>query len=176
MKPGSNNRSNSPFRSYMAVFLLFVMGTLAAGCQDEKEEKIPATFAMQMENSKGEPVSMDEFKGKVIFFNVWATWCPPCIEEMPGIQELYEKVGEDPEIAFLMLSMDQDFEKAIAFREKHGFDFEIYRLTGAMPAMYNTKLIPTTFVIDPEGNLVLQHDGVGQFGSEEFKEYILGLK
>ena len=160
----------------MAVFLLFVMGTLAAGCQDEKEEKIPATFAMQMENSKGEPVSMDEFKGKVIFFNVWATWCPPCIEEMPGIQELYEKVGEDPEIAFLMLSMDQDFEKAIAFREKHGFDFEIYRLTGAMPAMYNTKLIPTTFVIDPEGNLVLQHDGVGQFGSEEFKEYILGLK
>ena len=160
----------------MNAFLLLVMGTLALACQDEKEEKVRATFEMQMENSQGEPVSMEELKGKVIFFNVWATWCPPCIEEMPGIQKLYEQVGEDPEIAFLMLSMDQDFEKALAFREKHGFDFEIYRLTGPMPAMYSTKLIPTTFVIDPEGTLVLQHDGVGQFGTEEFKEYILGLK
>ena len=176
MNSGSNKRSRNSSRSYIAAFLLLITGFLALGCQDEKEEKVKATFEMQMENSKGEPVSMEDLKGKVIFFNVWATWCPPCIEEMPTIQNLYEEVGADPKIAFLMLSMDQDFDKAIQYREKYGYDFEIYRLTGAMPAMYSTKLIPTTFVIDPEGNLVLQHDGVGQFDTREFKDFILGLK
>ena len=172
---GVQNSSYGLKRLFLNIGLLALI-FLATGCQEEKEEKVKATFEMQLENSKGEPVSMEEFRGKVIFFNVWATWCPPCIEEMPTIQNLYEEVGEDPQIAFLMLSMDQDFEKAIAYREKYGYDFEIYRLTGAMPAMYSTKLIPTTFVIDPEGFVVLQHDGVGQFDTEEFQSFIEGLK
>ena len=161
------------------LFLIWLplVALVLGSCQDSGEkEKIPANFEMQMENSMGEAVSMEELKGKVIFFNVWATWCPPCIEEMPTIQKLYEEVGSDPQIAFLMLSMDQDFEKAIAYREKYGYDFEIYRLTGPMPAMYSTRLIPTTFVIDPEGFLVLQHDGVGQFDTMEFQDFITGLK
>lgn len=130
---------------------------------------------MDMENSKGERVSMEELRGKVIFFNVWATWCPPCIEEMPTINNLYNEIGEK-EVAFLMLSMDQDFEKAIEFRNKNGYDFEIYRPVGPIPAMYHTKLIPTTYVINSEGNLVLQHDGMGEFDTEEFKTFMAGVK
>lgn len=130
---------------------------------------------MDMQNSKGERVSMEEFKGKVIFMNVWATWCAPCIEEMPTIQNLYE-VTDKERVIFIMLSMDQEFQKAIEYKNKYGYDFEIYRLTGSMPAMYHTKLIPTTFVISSEGNLVLQHDGMGKFDSPEFKEFLAGVE
>lgn len=130
---------------------------------------------MDMQNSKGERVSMEEFKGKVIFMNVWATWCAPCIEEMPTIQNLYE-VTDKERVTFIMLSMDQEFQKAIEYKNKYGYDFEIYRLTGSMPAMYHTKLIPTTFVISSEGNLVLQHDGMGKFDSPEFKEFLAGVE
>lgn len=156
--------------------LLFVL-FLTSGCgnSEGKDELPKATYSMDMENSKGERVSLEEFRDKVIFMNVWATWCAPCIEEMPTIQNLYEVTDKD-KVAFIMLSMDQEFQKAIEYRDKYGYDFEIYRLTGSMPAMYHTKLIPTTFVIDSEGYLVLQHDGMGKFDSPEFKEFLAGVE
>lgn len=170
---------NRSFRPLLVLVFAMGLSVLTSGCvnSDGKDKKdLPeASYNMEMKNSKGEQVSMEEFRGKVIFFNVWATWCPPCIEEMPTIQNLYEEVG-DKDIAFLMLSMDQDFQKAIDFRNKNGYDFEIYRLTGPMPAMYHTKLIPTTFVIDSAGNLVLQHDGMGEFDTKEFKEFLAGVR
>lgn len=156
--------------------LLFVL-FLTSGCgnSEGKDELPKATYNMDMENSKGERVSLEEFKDKVIFMNVWATWCAPCIEEMPTIQNLYE-VTDKEQVAFVMLSMDQEFQKAIEYKDKYGYDFEIYRLTGSMPAMYHTKLIPTTFVIDSKGYLVLQHDGMGKFDSSEFKEFLAGVE
>lgn len=166
------------FRFFKALVLIIAFGLLITACGSEKNEEkelIKATFDMELENSKGERMSMKEFKGKVIFFNVWATWCPPCIEEMPTIHNLYESIG-DTEVEFLMLSMNQDFQKAIDFRDKYGYNFEIYALKGPMPAMYHTELIPTTFVINSEGYLVLQHDGMGQFDTEEFKEFITGVE
>ena len=176
------NISNSIQRRYFPLKAL-MMGAficlLSIGCKNsdkDSDKMIPATFAMEMENSKGERVNMEEFRGKKIFFNVWATWCPPCIEEMPTIHNLYEEIGEQEDVEFLMLSMDQDFQKAIDYREKYGYDFEIYRPIGPMPAMYHTKLIPTTFVINSEGYLVLQHDGLGEFDTKEFKEYFASVK
>lgn len=168
---------NKLTKKTFVLFIALATGILLTGCNsgNEKEQTIAANFNMELENSKGERLSMEEFKGKKIFFNVWATWCAPCIEEMPTIHNLYKEVG-DGEVAFLMLSMDQDFEKAKAFRDRYGYDFEIYRPVNAIPAMYHTKKIPTTFVISSEGNLVLQHDGMGEFDTEAFKNFLAGVK
>lgn len=73
------------------------------------EEDLIAAFpgeGFTMVDLQGKTVQFEELKGKVIFLNIWATWCPPCIAEMPNIQRLYEKVGSD-KIAFVMLSVDQ---------------------------------------------------------------------
>lgn len=167
------------------VFGFLQRGILATGLMDpEVEERsevamnapvTKADFNMKLINSKGETVEMVELKGKVIFFNIWATWCPPCIAEMPGINNLYNDVSKD-EVAFIMLSVDQSFEKAKDFRKDKGFDFEIYRLAGPMPAMYATNSIPTTYVIDAEGNLSLTHRGMGQFDTKDFKSFLDSLK
>lgn len=159
------------------ILIFICVSTFIVSCKDaEKNEELPkASYNMELENSKGERVSMEDFKGKVIFMNVWATWCAPCIEEMPTIQNLYKEVDKES-VRFIMLSMDQDFEKAIAFRDKYGYDFEIYRLLGPMPAIYHTKLIPTTFVINSAGDLVLQHDGMGEFDTPEFKKFLRGVE
>ena len=167
------------------VFGFLQRGILATGLMkpevEEKAEvamKTPVTKAdlnMTLINSAGETVKMSDLKGKVIFFNIWATWCPPCIAEMPGINSLYNDVSRE-EVAFIMLSVDQNFQKAIDFRKNKGFDFEIYRLAGPMPAMYATNSIPTTYVIDADGNLALTHRGMGQFDTREFKDFLEGLK
>ncbi len=167
------------------VFGFLQRGILATGLMDPDVEErselamntptTKADFSMKLINSEGQTVEMASLKGKVIFFNIWATWCPPCIAEMPGINKLYNDV-EQEEVAFVMLSVDQDFQKAIDFRKKKGFDFEIYRLAGPMPSMYATNSIPTTYVIDAAGNLALTHRGMGQFDTRDFKEFLNSLK
>ncbi len=141
----------------------------------EATENPKADFNMNLINAKGEKVTMEHFRGKVIFMNIWATWCPPCIAEMPGINSLYRDI-KDEDVVFLMLSVDDDFEKAKLFKEKKGFDFEVYQLDGSMPQMYSTQSIPTTFVIDARGGLALTHRGMADYHTQEFKDFLQTLK
>ncbi len=134
-----------------------------------------ADFRMTLVNSKGEDLSLEELRGKVIFINFWATWCPPCIAEMPGINELYKDVEQDDDIVFIMLSIDKDFQKAIDFNERKDYDFEVYRAK-SIPPMYATQSIPTTYVIDANGKLVLSHLGMGDYDTKEFREFLNNAK
>ena len=166
------------------VFGFLQRGMLATGIMNpdvnEKTDAVvtedypKADFRLNLVDSKGEKVSMEQFKGQVIFVNVWATWCPPCIAEMPGINNLFNDVKDD--VVFLMVSVDQDFEKAKRFNEKKDFDFEVYKLDGAIPEMYYTQSIPTTFVISAKGELALRHEGMADYNTTEFKEFLQSLK
>lgn len=167
------------------VFGFLQRGILATGLMNpDTEEKAEIAAAMPSKgavldlnliNSKGERVNMKQFEGKVIFLNFWATWCPPCIAEMPGINNLYQEV-KDGNVEFVMLSLDQDFEKAKNFRKNKGFDFEIYKVAGPIPQMYSSNSIPTTYVIDAEGNLALTHLGMGDFDTKDFKQFLKKLQ
>lgn len=130
-----------------------------------------ADFSMKLINSKGEKVAMEDLRGKVIFINIWATWCPPCVAEMPGINNLCNEVDKD-KVAFIMLSVDQDFQKAIDYNKKKGYDFEIYQLAGGLPAMYQTQSIPSTFVLNAKGKLVMTHLGMGDYNTRNFKKFL----
>lgn len=134
-----------------------------------------ADFQLPLLNSKGEEVSLEDFRGKVIFMNLWATWCPPCIVEMPDIENLYRDL-KDEDIVFIMLSLDHKFQKAVDFVEKNNYSFEIYETMKGMPDMYITQSIPTTFVINAEGELVLTHIGMGDFDTAEFRDYLRDQK
>lgn len=141
----------------------------------EQSKNPKADFNMSLINSKGERVEMEALRGKVIFFNIWATWCPPCVAEMPGINNMYNDMKGD-DVAFIMLSVDNDFQKAIDYNKRKGYDFEVYKLAGSLPPMYASQAIPTTYVIDAKGNLALTHKGMGDYDSEEFKEFLTNLK
>ena len=168
------------------VFGFIQRGVLATGIMNpevkEKEEATTETanpkadFNLKLINSKGEKVSMEQFRGKVIFINLWATWCPPCIAEMPGINNLYNDIKEEGDVVFLMLSVDDNFEKAKQFKEKKGFDFEVYQAAGGIPQMYYSQSIPTTYVINAKGELALTHTGMADYNTPEFKEFLETLK
>ena len=167
------------------VFGFLQRGVLATGIMNpDVEEKAKATespdypeadFNLELIDSKGERVSMEQFKGKVIFINIWATWCPPCIAEMPGINKLYNDI-KDEDVVFLMLSVDKDFAKAKRFNEKKGFDFEVYEVDGGIPEMYYTESIPTTFVITAKGELALRHEGMADYNTKDFRQFLQSLK
>lgn len=140
----------------------------------EEIAKTKADFSMKLINSKGENVSLEQYRGKVIFINFWATWCPPCVAEMPGINDMYNDIDKD-KIEVLMVSFDQKFEKAIKYKNKNAFDFEVYAPAEAIPQMYDSPSIPTTFVINSKGDLVFTHKGMADYNRKEFREFLKNL-
>ena len=157
-------------------------GILATGIMNPKIETDPeivenkeyhrADFSMSLINSKGERLEMEDLKGKVIFLNIWATWCPPCVAEMPGINKLYKDVDKD-KVAFILLSVDHNFQKAVDYNNQKGYDFDVYDNAGRMPDMYITQSIPTTYVINAIGDLVLTHIGMGDYDTQEFRQFLI---
>lgn len=146
------------------------------GADDISSELNPiADLDFNLINEAGEVVSLRNFEGKVIFINLWATWCPPCIAEMPGIHALYEEIqGKD--IEFVMISLDEDFQKAIDYRKRKNYKFDIYQVRNRIPQMYHSSSIPTTYVIGADGRLAMTHKGMANYNTEKYKKYLLGLQ
>ena len=137
------------------------------------EENKAASYDFVLEDQDGEQTQFDAFKGEVVFINFWATWCPPCVAEMPDIHRLYE--DQKDQVRFIMISLDQDEEKAHKFISKKGFDFPVYFLRSALPSVYDTHSIPTTYVIDKEGNVKIERHGMAKYNTESFKQLLTEL-
>ncbi len=133
-----------------------------------------ANYSIPLIDMDGEPVDMAEWKGKTIFINIWATWCAPCLAEMPVIHDLYKHVAGQ-NIEFAMLSSDESLETARVFIEKKGYTFPVYMLRAGLPEPYLTNTIPTTYVISPDGDVVMRHTGMFNYNSEEFRDFLTGV-
>ncbi|NJM93497.1 MAG: TlpA family protein disulfide reductase [Cytophagales bacterium] len=148
--------------------LMLSTGLLNAKTQMEYHGQ--ADFNWHLIDAQENQLSLAQFKGKTIFINLWATWCPPCVAEMPSIQKLYETQGQ--EVEFILLSRDEDFAKALAFTQSKGYTFPVYTSASATPPVFQAQAIPTTFVIDPNGQIIYRHSGMAQYDGASFKELL----
>lgn len=134
-----------------------------------------AGAGFQMVDLDGNSVSFESLRGKVVFMNIWATWCPPCVAEMPNIQSLYEKVDTD-KIAFVMLSIDQGgMGKVKKFIDRKGFTFQVYMPAGPLPQEFYSQAIPTTFILSPEGKIVARQEGMAEYDTPEVREFLQSM-
>ena len=152
---------------------------LQIGLNEAKTEIIQegqdrATYNFNLVTLDGKNVNFEMFKGKTVFLNIWATWCPPCIAEMPDIHTLYKDIANE-DIVFVMLSTDEDANKVRRFIDRKGFTFPVYRMTEQLPAVFWTQSIPATFVISPEGKIIFKKLGIANYNTNEFKELLLKL-
>lgn len=152
---------------------LFSVGLFKADISEPKE--VAGTYSLSFTNIKGELVTTSDLKGKVVFINFWATWCPPCRAEMPSINELYKKLKTDERFVFLMVDADGDLSSSTAYMKKHNFDLDVYASAGTIsPELYSGKL-PTTIVLGKNGRLVSRHEGISNYNSKKFEEQLLTL-
>ncbi len=133
-----------------------------------------ADFNLKVIDKEGNITSLEELRGKVIFINFWATWCAPCVAEMPSINKLHTAMGDD--VAFVIVSLDEDFEKAKDFDKRKDYDLPIYAVASNVPTMYDSSTIPTTYIIDAKGNLVLTHKGMADYNTSDFKNFLRSLR
>jgi len=110
---------------------------------------------------QGDSVTMADLHGKVVFLNIWATWCAPCREEMPSMEKLYQRLHGDK--GFVMLAISQDTgsrEEVMAYVKKHGYHFDVLLdPKNAVAEAYNVSGVPETFIIDRAGRIVAHHSG-----------------
>ena len=114
----------------------------------------------------GERIRFSELQDSVIFLNFWATWCPPCIAEMPGIQELYNEFGE--RVSFLLVSQENR-QTVNAFLEKHGYALPTHSPVTQIPSVFSHRSIPTTYIISRSGQIVMKHKGATKWDGTKIK-------
>ena len=140
-----------------------------------KEQTFSYDFAVK--DLEGKRIDMKDLKGKVIFLNLWATWCGPCRVEMPSIQALYNSVDKD-KVAFVMLSLDQEDQhpKIVKFIDDKEFTFPVYMPASPLPKLLRVNTIPTTFIISPDGKVKSKHTGMANYDTEEMRSFLNSLK
>ncbi len=116
---------------------------------------------------KGNQVTLKNFKGRVVFLNFWATWCPPCRREMPSMERLYKQLKDRD---FTMLAVDmQESEKLVkAFMSDFSLSFPaLLDLDGDISFLYGIRGLPSTYIIDREGMIIGKAVGPRDWSSQE---------
>ena len=124
----------------------------------------------------GKTVSLADYKGKVVLLNIWATWCPPCVDEMPSMEKLHQELkGEAFEI--LAVSIDASGAKAVLpFMKKHQLSFPALTDTkGAIKNLYQTTGVPESFIIDKDGIIVEKVIGPMDWATPDVIRYFRDL-
>lgn len=159
--------------------ILLQTGILNASIERQvTNENFSYDFTIQTLN--GESFPMEQLKGKVIFINLWATWCGPCRAEMPAIESLY-KGTTNKDLAFVMLSIDRknDEIKVKNYVNTKGFTFPVYLVQSPFPNQLPEALqvpsIPTTFVINKKGEIVYKNVGTANYNTKKFKNFLQEL-
>jgi len=119
----------------------------------------------------GKTVSLHSLKGKLVFLNLWATWCPPCQKEMPTIEKLYKKM-DSKKFAILAVATPtpprETKEKIISFIKKNGYTFPVLiDENGTVNGIYGSGSIPTTWIIAPDGTIVARLVGSREWDSDQ---------
>jgi thiol-disulfide isomerase/thioredoxin len=131
-------------------------------------------YAGRFVNMEGVPVNLSDYRGKTVFINLWATWCPPCRAEMPHIESLYKKVKDTENLEFLMIALDKEFEKSQKFIEDKEFTFPVVHASYGINNSLQSESIPTTMVVNPEGEIIFYQEGMSNFDTEEFRNFLIG--
>ncbi|MFP4364014.1 MAG: TlpA family protein disulfide reductase [Spirochaetia bacterium] len=123
-----------------------------AGFQPLSEPQHSVQFTVPLLNE--EMASMQDFEGKLTVLNFWATWCPPCREEMPSMQSLYETMGDD-NFAIFAIDLQESEQTVEDFIDQNGYTFTFaIDTTGNVARQYGVRSIPTSFLISPEGYVI----------------------
>jgi thiol-disulfide isomerase/thioredoxin len=127
--------------------------------------------AFRMIDANDQVVDLQSLKGKKVFLNIWATWCPPCRAELPSIEKLMQAT-DSTKTAFVFLSLDDDFSKAKDFVKRKKMALPIFYPAQALPNLFNVQSIPTTFIFDQNGKLIRDVTGADNYDTEEYRKLL----
>jgi thiol-disulfide isomerase/thioredoxin len=154
-------------RKETAAFFIRWTSFPASSLDEDEQYMISAeTRGWQLFDLNGNTYNFEDLNDKPVFLNVWATWCPPCIAELPGIQDLHGEFGN--EVNFILIS-NEDPGIISRFIEKNGYtDLPLY-YASYTPADFSSQSIPATFIVSNEGKVMVKKKGAAKWNSDKTK-------
>lgn len=160
----------------LAAFLALPKAQEQVSNQELSAIPAPVNFPapdVQLTDLNGNPVSLSDFRGQVVLYNAWATWCPPCKQEMPVLQAFFE-AHKDSGFVIVAIEDGQPVEEVRAFVQEHRLTFPVwpdpeYQATTA----FRTNSLPTSFVIDRDG--IVRLTWTGAISRAMLEEYVTPL-
>lgn len=156
-----------PIKAFVHSLVMFSPKIL-----DEEERVHIDDYNWKLKRIDGGSKNFSESKNRIAIVNLWATWCPPCIAELPAMQRLYDSYSEEVDFYFVTAE-DEDTVKR--FLLKKGYDIPIFLEIEKPPVQMQVSTIPTTFLIDKEGNIIIQKTGAAKWDSEEVRSILDNL-
>jgi thiol-disulfide isomerase/thioredoxin len=148
--------------------LSFFLVAALIGCNPKKDENTISLSKIKLESLSGKSVDLTDYEGKIIFLNFWATWCRPCLLEMPSIEKAMNEL-KDENIVFLFAS-DEEVDQIENFKAARNFNFDYVRALNITEL--NIQALPTTFIFNAKGDLVFNEMGYRDWSKEENKKII----
>jgi peroxiredoxin len=132
----------------------------------------PRAMDFALKDLNGKTHTLSSYKGKFVFLNFWATWCPPCRKEMPSMQKVFEK-SDKKKFVMLAVNAKEDKRAVLAFAKKNGYTFPIlldtdYKVSG----QYQVQAIPLTLLIDKNGRIVGRICGAREWKWDQLKTLV----
>lgn len=157
------------------------MATIAKAAEQappipETLEHLPAAFEWRLRRLGDGEVSFAAFRGKTIVLDVWATWCKPCVAELPSLERLANIL---PQKRFAVVTVTDEEEPTVAsFVAKQRLDqLPVYLLVDDLPRPFVSSGVPRTFVVDPRGEIVMhQFGGPHKWDDERFVDFLMRLE
>lgn len=135
----------------------------------KEKREILEDYSWRLQDLNGEMHYFGEAEGEVVLVNFWATWCPPCIAEMPSFQKLYDDYGD--KVRFYFVSSEEK-ERLQPFLEKKGYELPVYQPLSATPEKMRSNTLPTTYLISKKGELVVDKKGAANWNDDNFRNLL----
>jgi peroxiredoxin len=165
----------------VATMGLLLLGQTATATSDLLQAmgmaKLPGKPAADftLEDLIGKQVSLQQYRGQVVFLNFWATWCIPCREEMPAMEQLHQRFQQQG-LAVLAVNLQETREQVKSFFDQHRFSFPaLLDHNGSVSRAYTVMGLPTTYVIGRDGVLLARGVGGRDWTRAEGQALIQGL-
>ncbi|MHB8534123.1 MAG: peroxiredoxin family protein [Sulfuricaulis sp.] len=128
-----------------------------------------------LKGEDGKTYRLSDYRGKVVLLNFWATWCPPCREEMPSMERAYRKVKSE-NIAILAVNVGEDADTVFAFTGRYPLTFPLLLdLDGSVIGKYPVVGLPTTFIVDPRGRVTHRAVGSREWDDDRLLNRLRGM-
>ncbi|MGM0635000.1 MAG: redoxin domain-containing protein [Bacteroidota bacterium] len=140
----------------------------ASTIAEDKRDEI-SSYNWSLVDRKQQAIDFNRSKSKVVLINFWGSWCPPCVAEMPELQELYDDYGDKVDFYFVAHDKEKSVEK---FMQKHQYDFPVFYPINDPPNPIAANSLPTTYVISKSGEIVVEKTGYAKWNSDKTRNLL----
>jgi len=159
-------------RQSIQVFIHKGLALFSPSITSSVNREVLTNYNWDLQSIDGMNYNLSDAQEKVLLVNFWATWCPPCIAEMPALQELQNDYKDTVEFVFVSNEASETIQ---TFLDKNNYTFNVYRPISETPEALATTSIPRTLIIDKKGTIVIDKTGAANWNSDAVRSTLNGL-